>query len=146
MREYLLMNNEQELIVDVLGEQLSEFLFPLRVVCLPHLALVVLNQVHDVISDVHRRMNKGTLLMQSIVVTVHQIRLIQAEDLEAVGQHFLITDLGSLVEDLVKFDIIGELREINLLVHQQPLIKKLAFYLQLGSAIFSPEVGATNLV
>jgi hypothetical protein len=62
-------------------------------------------------------MNKGTLLMQSIVITVHQIRLIQAEDLEAVGQHFLITDLGSLVEDLVKFDIIGELREVYLLIH-----------------------------
>ncbi len=83
--------------------------------------------------------------MQSIVITVHQIGLIQAENLEAVGQNFLITDLSGLVEDLVKFDIIGELREVNLLVHQQPLIKKLAFYLQLGSAFFSPEVGATNL-
>ena len=58
MREYLLVNYEEELIVDVLGEQLCEFLFPLRVVCLPHLALVVLNQVNDVISDVDRRMNE----------------------------------------------------------------------------------------
>jgi hypothetical protein len=118
MREYLLVNNEEELIVDVLGEQLSEFLFPLRVVCLPHLALVVLNQVHDVIPDVDRRMNEGTLLMQSIVVAINQIGLIQTEDLEAVGQHFLVTDLGGLVEDLVKFDIIGELGKVHLLVHQ----------------------------
>jgi len=123
MREYLLMNYEEELIVDVLGEQLSEFLFPLRVVCLPHLTLMILNQVHDVISDVDRRMNEGALLVQSIVVAIHQIGLIQTEDLEAVGQHFLVTDLGGLVEDLVKFDIIGELREVNLLVHQQSLIK-----------------------
>ena len=91
-------------------------------------------------------MNEGTLLMQSIVVAIHQIGLIKTEDLEAVGQHFLITDLRGLVEDLVKFDIIGELREVNLLVHQQPLIEKLAFYLQFGSALFSSEVGATNLV
>jgi hypothetical protein len=123
MREYLLVNYEEELIVDVLGEQLSEFLFPLRVVCLPHLALVVLNQVHDVIPDVDRRMNEGALLMKSIVVAIHQIGLIQTEDLEAVGQHFLVTNLGGLVENLVKFDIIGELREVNLLVHQQSLIK-----------------------
>lgn len=54
MREDLLMNNEQELIVDVLCEQLSKFLFPLRVLCLSHLALVVLNKIYNVISDMHR--------------------------------------------------------------------------------------------
>lgn len=55
--------------------------------------------------------------MKSIVIAIHQIRLIQTKDLDAVGEHFLITDLISPVEDLVKFDIICELREVNFLIH-----------------------------
>ena len=140
------MHDEEELVVDVLGEQLGELLLPLRVLCLSHLALVVLYQVHDVVPDVHWRVDEGALLVQRVVVAEDEVRLVQAEDLEAVGQHLLVVDLGGAVEDLVQLHVIGELREVNLLVHQQSLLQDLILDLSLLCALLSSDVGATDFV
>lgn len=63
MREDLLVNNKHELVVDVLIKYFCEFLLSLWIIGVSDFALMIFNQIHNVITDVNGRMNKRTLLV-----------------------------------------------------------------------------------
>lgn len=71
MREDLFVHNKHEFVVDVLIKDFCKFLLSLWIVGVSDLALMIFNQVHNVITNVDRRVNERTLLVQGVVVTVN---------------------------------------------------------------------------